>query len=337
MPQKPSSKLFSGRALPALFLPFFFPILFSCSQDKDRAPFVAVESPTVEEPASQEEYGREAQSIQPRVDSSLHPASEASTAVAVEDAAPSKTDPPQRELPQALAASELEDPFEAGMGRREGGHFLVKFEGGENAVTGHLIGLLLEEAYFKVGSDFGHYPEQRMEALLYSKEAFRDITRSPSWAGAIYDGRIKLPVGGVTGNTSALEKVIFHEYAHAVVKELSGGRAPVWLNEGIAQYEEGQSSAQYARALSQLASRGTLSLRPLEGSFMRLRAQEAQIAYMLSLSATEYIIREFGLFSVRSLLERLGEGMALEDAIYASLGVSYEELEKDWAASLSSR
>ena len=249
----------------------------------------------------------------------------------------SRLDPSDGKLSQALAAAERENSFEAGMDRREGGHFLVKFEGGENAITGHLIGLLLEEAYFKVGSDFGHYPEKRMEALLYSKEAFRDITRSPSWAGAIYDGRIKLPVGGITSKTSALEKVIFHEYTHAVVRELSGGRAPVWLNEGVAQYEEGQSAAPYARALSELASRGSLRLRPLEGSFMNLRAEEAQTAYILSLSATEYIIREFGLFSVRSILERLAEGMALEEAISASLGVSYGELEKDWAASLSGR
>lgn len=248
-----------------------------------------------------------------------------------------RLDPEDAALSEALASAEREDSFEAGMGRREGGHFLVKFEGGENAEAGHLIGLLLEEAYLKVGSDLGHHPDKRIEALLYSKEAFRDITRSPSWAGAIYDGRIKLPAGGITAKTSALEKVIFHEYTHAVVRELSKGRAPVWLNEGLAQYEEGQSSAPYERTLSALASKSALKLRPLEGSFMGLDAREAQMAYVLSLSATEYVIREFGLFSVRAILERLGEGMGLDEAISASLGVSYEELEKDWRSALLSR
>lgn len=248
----------------------------------------------------------------------------------------SEIDRTETKFPE-LAATEREDPFEAGMGRREGGRFLVKFEGGENAVAGHLIGLLLEEAYFKIGSDLGHYPEERIEALLYSKEAFRDITRSPSWAGAIYDGRIKIPVGGLTGKTSALEEVIFHEYTHAVVKELSNGKAPVWLNEGLAQYEEGKSTAPYARVLSGLASKGSLRLRPLEGSFMRLGPGEAEAAYVLSLSVIEYIIREFGLSPVRSMLERLGDGMELREAISASLGVSYDELEKDWAASLLAR
>lgn len=341
MPYRPL-KIFSGRALPALFFTLFsLPILFSCSQDKGQeAPASVVEKSAVEEPTLQNEQEQAAQGSH-ESEESYDTAGEPTDAVSNGESdrteivlsRNSEIDQTERKLSQ-LAITEPEDPFEAGMGRREGGHFLVKFEGGENAVAGHLIGLLLEEAYFKVGSDFGHYPEERIEALLYSKEAFRDITRSPSWAGAIYDGRIKLPVGGLTAKTSALEEVIFHEYTHAVVRELSNGKAPVWLNEGLAQYEEGKSTAPYARILSGLSSKGNLRLRPLEGSFMGLRPQEAQTAYLLSLSATGYIIKEFGLFSVRSILERLAEGMDLEEAISASLGVSYDELEKDWAASI---
>lgn len=341
MPYRPFK--LSGRALPALFFILFFPLpfLFSCSRDKGvEAPASVAEKSAVEQSALQDE---QEQSVR----GSHEPEQSYGVAEKPADAA-SNGEPDRTEIvlsrnsekDQAetklseFAAIEREDPFEAGMGRREGGHFLVKFDGGENAVAGHLIGLLLEEAYFKIGSDLGHYPEQRIEALLYSKEAFMDITKSPSWAGAIYDGRIKLPVGGVTEKTSMLEEVIFHEYTHAVVRDLSNGRAPVWLNEGLAQYEEGKSAAPYARVLSGMASKGSLRLRPLEGSFMGLGPQEAQIAYVLSLSATGYIIREYGLFQVRSILERLAEGMELQEAISASLGVSYDELEKDWAASV---
>lgn len=323
--------------MPALLLSLLvLPILFSCSRDKGNDGATAPrETPVVERQAAQDQQEEIVPNTQPTANDEPEPAAPARDDAGLVE--PVRTVEPAT-VARASAEPEPadeEDPFEARMGRREGGHFLVKFEGGENSVAGHLIGLLLEEAYLKVGSDLGHYPEERIEALLYSREAFRDITRSPAWAGAIYDGRIKLPAGGITEKTSALEKVIYHEYTHAVVKELSRGRAPVWLNEGIAQYEEGQSTAPYARALSGLASKGRLRLRPLEGSFMRLRAQEAQAAYILSLSAAEYIIREFGLFSVRSILERLGEGMSIDEAVSASLGISYEDLEKRWAASLS--
>lgn len=242
--------------------------------------------------------------------------------------------PADERLMAAIESLRKEAAVEAGMGATDNRHFVVKFDGGENAVAGHLIGLLLEEAYAKVGADLNFYPEERIEAVLYSRENFRDITRSPSWAGAIYDGRIKVPAGGVTEKTEALERVLFHEYTHAIVHRLSAGRAPTWLNEGIAQYEEGRTSSSYADELAEAAASGALRLRGLEGSFMGLSSQSAQAAYLVSLSATEYIIREFGLFSVRKIIENIGSGMSTSEAIHAAIYLSYDDLEKSWVGSL---
>lgn len=77
---------------------------------------------------------------------------------------------------------------EKGMYSKEGSHFTVKFDGGENGVDGHVIAILLEEAYIKVGADLNFYPTDRIEAVLYTKDQFRDVTRSPAWAGELYDG-----------------------------------------------------------------------------------------------------------------------------------------------------
>lgn len=246
----------------------------------------------------------------------------------------SAIDSHDQSLAAAIASLRKETAVEAGMGETDNRHFVVKFDGGENAVAGHLIGILLEEAYSKVGSDLNFYPEERIEAVLYSRENFRDITRSPSWAGALYDGRIKVPAGGVTEKTEALERVLFHEYTHAIVHRLSGGRAPTWLNEGIAQYEEGRTSSSYSTELGEAAASGALRLRALEGSFMGLSTQSAQGAYLVSLSATEYIIREFGLFSVRKILENIGSGMSVSEAISEATYLSYDDLEKSWVESL---
>ncbi len=245
-------------------------------------------------------------------------------------------DPADAKLKEEVSRLKGLSDFEGRMGRAEGGRFLVRFEGGENSTAGHLIGILLEEAYIKIGADLGYYPPGRVEALLYSEESFKDITRSPEWAGAIFDGRIKIPAGGVTDKTEELERVIFHEYTHALVHQLSNGKAPVWLNEGLAQYEEGRRSAGYAEGLKEAARSGKISLMALEGSFMGLDPEDARTAYLLSLSATEYIIAEFGLFSVRKILEARAEGIAIDKAIQSALYLSYGELERSWAASLAS-
>ncbi|MFQ5466318.1 MAG: peptidase MA family metallohydrolase [Thermodesulfobacteriota bacterium] len=217
-----------------------------------------------------------------------------------------------------------------GMTTKRGRHFTIRYEGGENAVAGHLIGLLLEEAYFKVGRDLGYYPDDAVKALLYSAERFRDTTRSPSWAGAIYDGAIKVPAGGLTEKTSALERVIFHEYTHALVHRLSRGRAPMWLNEGLAQYEEGPN---YSNPRGLAGVKG-VSLRALEGSFTGYGSQDAQRAYAVSLSATSYIIDRYGISAVKRILVDLGRGASLEGAIRSALYISYDELERGWSGSL---
>lgn len=259
-----------------------------------------------------------------------------------EDASPADAQRTESSAPEAVGykvvvkrrAEDIE--AEKGMYSKEGSHFTVKFDGGENGVAGHVIAILLEEAYMKVGSDLNFYPTDRIEAVLYTKEQFRDVTRSPAWAGALYDGRIKAPAGGIAEKSSELEKVLFHEYTHALVHRLSHGRAPTWLNEGLAQYEEGQDDSRYADALREFARNGkkTFSLRALEGSFMGLTSSQAQSAYILSHSATRYIIREFGVSAVKRILEALASGHNIDSAVSSSIYISYDDLDKHWLASL---
>lgn len=245
------------------------------------------------------------------------------------DAELGQTGEPQ--MQGAIDGAATEDA-DAGKDKKEGTRFTVRYDGGENAVAGHLTSMLLEEAYIKVGADLGYYPEDRIEAILYAKKEFYDTTNTPSWAGAIYDGKIKIPVGGITENTEALTRVVMHEYTHAIVHRLSKGRAPMWINEGIAQYEEGEKiDDDKARSLVQ-GPGGVL--KGLEGSFLDMQRQDADRAYALSLSATAYIVREFGVFSVRKILDELGRGQGLEAAISGALYMPYEEIETLWIKGL---
>ncbi len=236
---------------------------------------------------------------------------------------------------ERLASLKGEYEVEGGFRAKEGSHFIVKYDAGENAVLGNLVSILLEEAYMRIGYDFGHYPVDMIEAVLYTREQFRDTTRSPSWTGALYDGRIKIPVGGVTERTELLEGVLFHEYTHAVVHRVALGRAPVWLNEGLAQYVEGKriddDDSDY---LNKLLGDKRFSLRTIEGSFMGLDARQARNAYLMSLSATEYIIREFGSFTAMGILEYMGEGQTLNDAIESAVYLSYDDLIDSWLRSV---
>ncbi|MBI3397656.1 MAG: tetratricopeptide repeat protein [Deltaproteobacteria bacterium] len=247
-------------------------------------------------------------------------------------------DPYNNEARRRLALLKKENQTEEGFQKKEGSHFTVKFEGGENSDIGHMISIIMEEAYVKVGSDIGYYPEDRIEAVLYTQQQFADVTRAPGWAGALYDGRIKIPVGGTTNRTNLLEKVLFHEYAHALVHRLSYGKAPVWLNEGLAQHEEGAVNENINQVLAIVAKlEKAPPLRVFEGSFMGFNGTQVMIAYSVSLSATEYIINEFGMSAVKRILENVGAGKSMEEAISSSIYISYEDLQKNWFMALKKR
>ena len=231
----------------------------------------------------------------------------------------------------AVALGSLEkikrEMVEEGFRDKESFHFLVKYEGAGIGDVGHLISAILEEAYHKVGSDLGYYPEDRVTAILYTDKQFRDVTRSPSWAGGIYDGKIRLPAGGLTRRTDDLVRVVYHEYTHALVHRITGGNCPTWLNEGIAQYEEGEAAVK--RAETVIRRRGRLvPLRYIEGPFLGMDSSTVSDAYAMSLLAVDYIVREYSTSYVRSILDALGEGNRGEAAFQSVLYITYEDIER---------
>jgi len=171
--------------------------------------------------------------------------------------------------------------------------------------------------------------------VLYPEKDFFDSTRSPAWVGAIYDGKINMPVGGVVNRTGELERVLFHDYTHALVFRLSRGRAPVWLNEGLAQYEEGVRRPGFAARARALVAEGGMPLRAMQGSFMNMAPEKASKAYGLSLSVTAFIIDEFGFPSIKRILTGLGRGLDMDSALRGSIFLSYDALEQSWRASSS--
>ena len=71
------------------------------------------------------------------------------------------------------------------------------------------------------------------------------------------------------GVTPALEGVLAHELAHALIRKVSGDRAPGWLHEGLAQWARRQTSSAarpardlHRRAQARVAGRDGRRFRP---------------------------------------------------------------------------
>jgi tetratricopeptide (TPR) repeat protein len=232
--------------------------------------------------------------------------------------------------PQLLAHLERwrkEATAQEGFLRADGGHFTVLFEGPAEEELAQAAVDILEDAYHRIGDALIYYPVSPISVVLYTQEQFRDIARSPSWAGGLYDGRIKLPVRGALRNRAELARVLTHEYVHAVVHRLSPTGVPTWLNEGLAVYLE-RDSLPDARPV---ATVGPASLRHLSSSFASLPADQVKAAYLHSGSAVRAIVERVGLPAVVALLTDLGRGEPFEQAFATHVLMSFDDFQREWS------
>jgi hypothetical protein len=224
-----------------------------------------------------------------------------------------------------LHKAEREQAVEERSRSRQSTHFTLHYQG--DATSAELQQQLLatlEEAYRDLASQLSYQPAENIIVILYTQREFVDITEAPSWAGAINDGKLRIPIGGVTVMNAQLERILKHELTHSFLRSLTGGRCPTWLNEGMAELMEPRSSGTYAKPLAALFQQGReISFSVLERPFIRFSDLQAQVAYAESLSGVEYLRERYGMAEVLRMLRNIGSGVEPELALRQSTGMDY--------------
>jgi tetratricopeptide (TPR) repeat protein len=245
---------------------------------------------------------------------------------------------PDAAVQQFLAKAERDATVQANYSERESSHFTLHYEGQQTSelLRGQLLATLDSE-YDDLVQQLGITPRDNIPVVLYTNQAFFDVTQAPSWSGAINDGKLRIPVQGVTSVTPELARVLKHELAHSFINQLSAGRCPQWLNEGIAQLIEPKPLPNGSRLAELYRTQREIPLNALEGSFANLSAMQATLAYAESLAAVQYISETYGMSDLQRILERLGQGSSAEAALRAILHSDYGELESEVGKYLTSK
>jgi tetratricopeptide (TPR) repeat protein len=246
---------------------------------------------------------------------------------------------PDATVQQYLAKAQREQNVETDFTQRESSHFVLHYEGKQTseAFRGQILAAL-ESDYDDLSRDLGTPPRDNILVTLYTEQAFFDVTRAPSWSGALNDGKLRIPISGLSSMTPELARVLKHELAHSFINQISAGRCPPWLHEGIAQMLEPKSLGGEGRQLAQLfKAQQNIPLNVLEGSFMRLSGAEAHVAYAESLAAVSYINDTSGMGDIQRILQLLGQGSSTEAALRATIHSDYGQFEIDLGKYLSDK
>jgi Flp pilus assembly protein TadD len=246
---------------------------------------------------------------------------------------------PDAQVQKYLEKAERDASAESDFTQNESSHFTLKYEGRQTPESlRHDLVSTLESHYGDLVRDLGVAPRGSIAVILYTDQAFFDVTQSPSWAGAVNDGKLRIPVNGMSSVTPDLSRVLKHELAHSFINQLSGGRCPQWLNEGIAQAMEPKSLSSRGHRLAALfKAQQEIPFNQLEGSFMRFSGMEAILAYDESLAAVQFIIDTQSLSDLQRILQRLAEGSSTETALRATIHDDYGQLQTDVGKYLSSK
>ena len=245
---------------------------------------------------------------------------------------------PDKEVQVALDRALADKKEEESYKENESSHFKLRYSGAAAPALARDVLRTLERHYSEIESELNFTPPESIGVILYTQDAFSDITKAPAWAGALNDGRIRVPVQGLAGVDAELSRILKHELTHSFIAQktrsacmgLSAScaiHAPTWIQEGLAQWMEGQRSGENAAALLQIYSAGhAFSLSRLEGSWLNMGGDTARYAYAWSLANIEYIVQAGGMSDIERILDRIGAGTPAEVALKEVLHSDYNDL-----------
>ncbi|MGM0599546.1 MAG: tetratricopeptide repeat protein [Candidatus Rifleibacteriota bacterium] len=197
-------------------------------------------------------------------------------------------------------------------------HFSLTCNSEFSEETAEKILQILEKSYDKIGEMLNFYPLQRAQVLVLQTSDFKRVHDLPDWAGGVYDGKIRIPVYKASLDEKAVAKAVRHEYTHHVVFLLASGNCPAWLNEGLAQILEFNSTPADLEKKDQKLNK---NLKEFNKSIRKSKNRsQVRNIYNQAHNLTLRIIKEGGWSSISAILTKLSLGFSVSEACLEIIG-----------------
>ena len=216
---------------------------------------------------------------------------------------------PSERLDEKIAKAERELAAGSKYDFARTSHFNVRYDGDVDDTLAREVQDHLEEEFWRITKALDFAPQQPITLLLYPKREFKDVTQAAEWVGGLFDGKIRVPLGGLSRLDARAKRLLTHELTHAVAHAKSRGTCPWWLHEGLAQWFEGKrlDPAKSAKLLEKEAS----------GSIEGRSTDDVHFEYASALGLVTYLVELRGEFGLAWLLDELRSGVDEEAAALA--------------------
>ena len=188
-----------------------------------------------------------------------------------------------------------------------GVHVALRYEGEAlPADTARAILATLDTDYGTIAAQLGCTSEERIVAIVQSREAYLRSTGAAEWSGGQYDGRIHIAWTDGSQIGPQMQRALAHELVHACLTSIPSGASPwpAWLQEGLAQKLSGDTLPVATRdQLHRLAETHAIpKLENLRQNWSRMSTQNAVAAYSLALAAADALYDNYASYGIRNIL-----------------------------------
>jgi tetratricopeptide (TPR) repeat protein len=228
-------------------------------------------------------------------------------------------------------------------------HVIIRYAA-EDAVLMPYARDTLEAAYAALHADLGFEAELPIRVEFYRSPSDLAAVSSLSVAEVARTGTIALCKWARLMVTTPRALAygypwldsINHELVHYAVSTLTGDRAPVWLQEGLAKFLErrwreppgGRIAPPMEHLLAKaLRTNHLISFEAMHPSMAKLpSAEDATLAFAEVENAVAYLHEKGGMPALRDAIKRVGAGEDARQAVAAAAGGGWPEFERGWRA-----
>jgi hypothetical protein len=226
-------------------------------------------------------------------------------------------------------------------GAGESGSITVHWYTGGDSFAQELMDTC-EDGLASLTQDIGTYPEKPIRIYVYqsTSDLRGAMVFSQEWTGGV--AFIDFGIIAISISPSQIEwgkRALVHELTHLVVHQATFGpygQLPLWLDEGLSTYSEGELDPDLQASLNRAVSEGTLiSVRTLCSPFSAY-TDKARLSYAESYSLVKYLLDNYGQDKMLDLLTTLKQGSTYDEALTEVYGFDIEGLDAGWRATLTS-
>jgi thioredoxin-like negative regulator of GroEL len=233
------------------------------------------------------------------------------------------------------------------------GHFIIRYAAGSQDVAiADLAGEVLDTAWDTIGDDLGLKPADpiRVEILGAPSDLAKlsplteaEIEKTGTIALSKYNKLMVVSPRATLFGYPWMD-TLAHEYTHLIVSRISNDAVPVWLQEGIARFEQTRwrrppevalSATEQALLTTGLKKGRLISFDEMHPSMAKLPSQDAAaLAYAEVYTLVGWMHDKIGYEGMREALAAQKDGKSARRAVAEAMGQTWTKLEADWRTHL---